>query len=113
MKLSVWPIVLDFILSPLSLVSIIARCITHHTLGDPRAVSPTGRKGATKVSKHGRKTSRVATLTRPFLNGQANAIVLHSFFCVVLTLLPKYVDYVLKLSNENSVFLILFSTDVF
>ena len=55
----------------------------------------------------------VATLTRPFLNGQANAIVLHSFFCVVLTLLPKYVDYVLKLSNENSVFLILFSTDVF
>ena len=36
-------------------------------------------------------------------------------FCVVLTLLPKYVDDVLKLSNENSVFLIfiLFSTDVF
>ena len=52
---------LDCILSALSLVSIIARCITHHTLGNPRAVSPVGRKGATKVSKHGRKTDVTKT----------------------------------------------------
>ena len=115
LKLSVWPIVLDFILSALSLVSIIARCITYHTLGDPRAVSPVGRKGATKVSKYGRKTSRVETLTRPFLNGQANAIVLHScFLCsqswlCCLNTLTMYWNCQMKILF----FLILFSTDVF
>ena len=42
-------------------------------LGDPGAVSRAGRKGATKVFKHGRKSPWVPTLTGPFPNGQANA----------------------------------------
>ena len=42
-------------------------------LGDPEAVSRAGRKGATKVFKHGRKSPWVPTLTGPFPNGQANA----------------------------------------
>ena len=42
-------------------------------LGDPGAVSRAGRKGATKVLKHGRKSPWVPTLTGPFPNGQANA----------------------------------------
>ena len=36
-------------------------------------VSRAGRKGATKVFKHRRKSPWVPTLTRPFPNGQANA----------------------------------------
>ena len=42
-------------------------------LGDPGAVSRAGRKGATKVSKLGRKSPWVPTLTGTFPNGQANA----------------------------------------
>ena len=42
-------------------------------LGDPGEVSRAGRKGATKVLKHGRKSPWVPTLTGPFPNGQANA----------------------------------------
>ena len=43
-------------------------------LGDPAgALSRAGRKGATKVFKHGRKSPWVPTLTGPFPNGQANA----------------------------------------
>ena len=42
-------------------------------LGDPGAVSWAGRKGATKVFKHRRKSPWVPTLTGPFPNGQANA----------------------------------------
>ena len=42
-------------------------------LGDPGAVSRAGRKGATKVFKHGRKSPWVPTLTGPFPKGQANA----------------------------------------
>ena len=41
-------------------------------LGDPGAVSRAGRKGATKVFKHRRKSPWVPTLTGPFPNGQAN-----------------------------------------
>ena len=41
-------------------------------LGDPGLVSRAGRKGATKVFKHGRKSPWVPTLTGPFPNGQAN-----------------------------------------
>ena len=42
-------------------------------LGDPGAVSRVGRKGATEVFKHRRKSSWVPTLTGPFPNGQAIA----------------------------------------
>ena len=42
-------------------------------LGDPGAVSRVGRKGATKVFKHRRKSPWVPTLTGPFPNGQAIA----------------------------------------
>ena len=42
-------------------------------LGDPKAVSRAGRKGVTKVFKHGRKSPWVPTLTGPFPNGKANA----------------------------------------
>ena len=42
-------------------------------LGDPVAVSRAGRKDATKVFKHRRKSPWVPTLTGPFPNGQANA----------------------------------------
>ena len=42
-------------------------------LGDPGAVSRDGRKGATKVFKHRRKSPWVPTLAGPFQNGQANA----------------------------------------
>ena len=42
-------------------------------LRDPGAVSRAGRKCATKVYKHGRKSRWVPTLTEPFPNGQANA----------------------------------------
>ena len=42
-------------------------------LGDPGAVSRAGRKGATKVFKHRRKSPWVPTLTGPFPNGQENA----------------------------------------
>ena len=42
-------------------------------LGDPGAVSRAGRKGATKVFKHSRKSPWVPTLTEPFPNGQAIA----------------------------------------
>ena len=42
-------------------------------LGDPGAVSRAGRKGATKVFKHRRKSPWVPTLTGPFPNGEANA----------------------------------------
>ena len=42
-------------------------------LGDPGAVSRAGRKGATKVFKHRRKSPWVPTLTGPFPKGQANS----------------------------------------
>ena len=42
-------------------------------LGDSGAVSRAGRKGATKVFKHRRKSPWVPTLTRPFPKGQANS----------------------------------------
>ena len=42
-------------------------------LGDPGAVSRAGRRGATKVFKHRRKSPWVPTLTGPFPNGSANA----------------------------------------
>ena len=42
-------------------------------LGDLAAGSRGGRKGATKVFKHGRKSRWVPTLTGPFPNGQGNA----------------------------------------
>ena len=42
-------------------------------LADPGAVSRAGRKGATKVFKHRRKSPWVPTLTGPFPNGQVNA----------------------------------------
>ena len=42
-------------------------------LGDPRAVSRAGRKGATKVFEHRLKSLWVPTLTGPFPNCQANA----------------------------------------
>ena len=42
-------------------------------LGEPGAVSRAGRKGATKVFKHRRKSPWVPTLTGPFPTGQANA----------------------------------------
>ena len=43
-------------------------------LGDPGSVSRAGRKGATKVFKHRRKSPWVPTLTGPFPKGQANAL---------------------------------------
>ena len=42
-------------------------------LGDPGAVSRAGRKVATTVLKHRRKSPWVPILTGPFPNGQANA----------------------------------------
>ena len=42
-------------------------------LGDPRAVSRPGRKGATKVFKHRRKSPWAPTLTGPFPNGPVSA----------------------------------------
>ena len=42
-------------------------------VGDPGAVSRAGRKVATKVLKHRRKSPWVPILTGPFPNGQANA----------------------------------------
>ena len=42
-------------------------------LGDPGAVSRAGRKGATKVFKHGWNSPWVPTPTGPFPNSQANA----------------------------------------
>ena len=42
-------------------------------LGDTGSVSRAGRKGATKVFKHRRKSPWVSTLTGPFPNGQVNA----------------------------------------
>ena len=42
-------------------------------LGDPGAVSRAGRKVATKVLKHRRKSPWVPILTGPFPNSQANA----------------------------------------
>ena len=47
--------------------------ILQTTLGDPGAVSRAGRKGATKVFKHGRKSPWEPTLTGPFPKRQANA----------------------------------------
>ena len=41
---------------------------------NPGAVSRAGRKGATKVFKHGRKSPWVPTFAGPFTNGQANAV---------------------------------------
>ena len=46
--------------------------VLHTILRDPGAVSRAGRKGATKVFKHGRKSPWVPTLAGPFTNGQAN-----------------------------------------
>ena len=47
--------------------------VLHTILRDPGAVSRAGKKGATKVFKHGRKSPWVPTLAGPFTNGQANA----------------------------------------
>ena len=47
--------------------------VLHTILRDPGAVSRVGRKGATKVFKHGKKSPWVPTLAGPFTNGQANA----------------------------------------
>ena len=44
-----------------------------HILGDPGAVSRVGRKGGTKVSKYGRKSPWVPTLTELFPKIQADA----------------------------------------
>ena len=49
------------------------RSLLFTILENPGAVSRVGRNGATKVVKHGLKSSWVPTLTGPFLNGQANA----------------------------------------
>ena len=38
-----------------------------------QSVDPAGRKDATKVFKHGRKSSWVPNLNGPFPNGMANA----------------------------------------
>ena len=55
--------------------SLIITCLFLHQfmiiVGDPGAVSRAGRKGATKVFKHRRKSPWVPTLTGPFPNGQA------------------------------------------
>ena len=48
-------------------------CLLVSILGDLGAVSRAGRKGATKVFKHRRKSPWVLALTGPFLNGQENA----------------------------------------
>ena len=48
--------------------------VLHTILRDPGAVSRAGRKGATKVFKHGRKSPWVPTFAGPFTNGQANAV---------------------------------------
>ena len=48
--------------------------VLHTILRDPGAVSRVGRKGATKVFKHGQKSPLVPTLAGPFTNGQANAV---------------------------------------
>ena len=53
--------------------SIFLKVFISSILGDPGAVSRVGRKGATKVFKHERKSPWVPTLTGPFPNGQANA----------------------------------------
>ena len=50
-----------------------SQSISPYILGDPGAVSRAGRKGATKVFKHRRKSPWVPTLTGPFPKGQANA----------------------------------------
>ena len=50
-----------------------ANFVFSYILGDPGAVSRAGRKGATKVFKHRRKSPWVPTLTGPFPNGQAIA----------------------------------------
>ena len=47
--------------------------VLHTILRDPGAVSRAGKKGATKVFKHGGKSPWVPTLAGPFTNGQANA----------------------------------------
>ena len=47
--------------------------VLHTILRDPGGVSRAGKKGATKVFKHGRKSPWVPTLAGPFTNGQANA----------------------------------------
>ena len=58
-------------------------------LGEPGAVSRAGRKGATKVFKHRRKSPWVPTLTGPFPNGQADA-----GFCLEQLLLLSFREFV-------------------
>ena len=55
-------------------------------LGDPGAVSRAGRKGATKVFKHRRKSPWVLTLTGPFPNNQAIAFPdwAQKMLCIIL-----------------------------
>ena len=55
------------------LFKIVKTRIYVYILGDLGAFSGAGRKGATKVSNHGRKSPWVLTLTGPFPNGRANA----------------------------------------
>ena len=48
--------------------------VLHTILRDTGAVRRAGRKGATKLFKHGRKSPWVPSLAGPFTNGQANAV---------------------------------------
>ena len=59
--------------SSLSLDRPKGRMLSTFILRDPGADSRAGRKGATKVFKHRRKSPWVPTLTGPFPNGQVNA----------------------------------------
>ena len=71
-----WPhcIPLDlFIVQPQSLSEVKGSCKESPILGDPGAVSRAGRKGATQLFKHGRKSPWVPTLTGPFPNSKVNA----------------------------------------
>ena len=66
--------VLNALLIPICITgNVLVLAAVWSILGDPGAVSRAGRKGATKVFKHGRKSPWVPTLTGTFPNGQANA----------------------------------------
>ena len=59
-------------------------CLSNPILGGLGAVSWVGRKGATKVFKHEWKSPWVPTLTGPFPEGQANALIGHKKCFVLL-----------------------------
>ena len=71
MSLLIKPI--DFFTLSLPSESLVLKVHNRDILGDPGALSWAGRKCATKVYKHGRKSPWVRTLTGLFPNGQANA----------------------------------------